>query len=68
MQRLVGNNCTILVDKLEFEPCGLTQLYALRYGSLPVVRRTGGLCFCEGEATDADGRTVATAMATYRYA
>lgn len=40
-QVIAGGDVIIVPSR--FEPCGLTQLYGLKYGTLPLVRKTGGL-------------------------
>ncbi len=51
LAHLVQAAADIVLVPSQFEPCGLTQLYAQRYGALPVVRATGGLADTVVDAT-----------------
>jgi starch synthase len=66
MAHRIMAGCDAFLMPSQFEPCGLTQMYALKYGTVPVVRATGGLRDTVAEFDPAEGAGNGFVFEAYR--
>ena len=62
---LVEAGADIFLMPSKYEPCGLNQMYSLRYGTVPVVRKTGGLADTIREYNPATGEGTGFVFSDY---
>ena len=65
LAHLIEGGADLFLMPSRFEPCGLNQMYSLRYGTLPLVRATGGLADTVRNFDAATGEGTGFAFAEY---